>query len=224
MGEKRSREGDRGEASRNAPPPSPRLASFRAGGWVDRGVGEGDLGHRPPPPPRRRRARARIASRSRETPNPTNPRRVAAGRRGGGGGGGVGTRSPSGGGFCRGGTSGAVPGLLLLRVGGAEEARRLAPALAAAGAAASLLRLRRRRGASGSGRRRQDEGPLQVQAADAGRRRAADAGAPHLPRPTLRITRRRRQARGEGEIEHAVVTVFFAAPSPLLRTFVPDRS
>uniref|UniRef100_A0A0E0ALY6 MO25-like protein n=5 Tax=Oryza TaxID=4527 RepID=A0A0E0ALY6_9ORYZ len=88
MTEKRSREGDRGEASRNAPPPSPRPLglppSAPVGGWIgeeERGISA--TAHR------HRRARARIASRSRETPNPTNPRRVAAGRRGGGGGGGV---------------------------------------------------------------------------------------------------------------------------------------
>jgi hypothetical protein len=91
---------------------------------------------------------------------------------------------------------GVPPGLLLVRVGGAEAAQGLPPALPAA----RTLHLGSCCRSSGRGRGRQDEGPLQVQAADARRRRAADARTPRLRRPQLQSPERRRQTGGEGEI------------------------
>jgi hypothetical protein len=91
---------------------------------------------------------------------------------------------------------GVPPGLLLVRVGGAEAAQGLPPALPAA----RTLHLGSCCRSSSRRRGGQDEGALQVQAADARRRRAADARAPRLRRPQLQSPERRRQAGGEGEI------------------------
>lgn len=189
---------------------------------MDRG-GEGDLGHRPPPPPRRRRARARIASRSRETPNPTNPRRVAAGRRGGGGG---------------------RRWVLVLPVGRVLPRR---DQWRCSGAASPSGRGRRRPAASPLPSPPRAPPLASSASATAAALAAADDGAkmkglfkskPRTPADVVRQTRellifldlhsgsRGGDAKREEKVRSntQLLLFFFAAPSPLLRTFVPDRS
>lgn len=226
MGEKRSREGDRGEASRNAPPPSPRPLglppSAPVGGWIGEERGISATAHR-----HRRAAAARARASRHDLARPRTPRTLAASPRAVA----VGEEEegwvlvlPVGEGFAAAGPVALFRGCFSFGSGGRRRPAasplpsppRAPPLASSASATAAAL----------------------AAADDGAKMKGLFKSKPRTPADVVRQTRehlifldihsgsRGGDAKREEKVRSntQLLLFFFAAPSPLLRTFVPDRS